>query len=783
MHLPRSAARLLLRATRPLLGSPRIPLPIQRRLVDHGGRLATAAPGVKVRRSCVGGVDGSWIEPPGSARGTLLYLHGGGYVVGSARSHERLVAHLVRRTGARAFVPDYRRAPEHPWPEGLDDARAAYHALRVATPDDAVVVVGDSAGGGMAVALAMDLRDRGEVLPAALALLCPWLDLTAIHLGRGDAVLAPSSLDRWARQYAPDPSDRARPGVSPGSGVLDGLPPIVVHAAGDDPLIDEARRFASNARGAGVECTLTEFPGLWHDFHLLAGRLGDADLALDRLARQLAPRLGTVRPVEVAVIGAGMSGICIAAKLRHAGIDTFRVLEKGQDIGGTWRDNRYPGLSCDVPSRLYSYSFLPNPGWSQVFAPGSEIQQYFQRAVDDLGVRQHVDLGWEVASASWDGQQWELLAVDGRRHRADVVVTATGVLHHPRLPDIPGLDDFGGEVFHSARWPDGLDLTGRRVAVVGTGSTAAQIVAAVAEQVDHLHVLQRSAQWILPIPNHPHGRWTQRLLGRVPVANQVVYRAYRAGLNRLFGRATTEPGMARWAIATACRWNLRLGVRDGDLRERVTPDHEPMCRRLIMSAGYYPAIQRPNVEVVTTAIREVEADGLRLVDGRLREVDVLVLATGFDAHAYLRPMQVTGDGDTLEHAWAEGPRAYRTVALPGFPNLFTIMGPHSPIGNFSLIAVAESQADYILGWIDQMRRGAVVAVAPRREATDAYNAELRAALPGTVWATGCTSWYLGPDGLPELWPWSPDRHRRMLADRDESEFDITVRNAEIVPMT
>jgi cation diffusion facilitator CzcD-associated flavoprotein CzcO/acetyl esterase/lipase len=763
------------------------PLALQRRLVDGAGRLAPRSDGIRTKTGSVGAVRGAWIEPEGEATGTILYLHGGGYVVGSARSHERFVGHLVERCGARAFVADYRLAPQHPWPAALADARLAYLAIRAREPDGRLVVVGDSAGGGLAVALAMELRDRGERPPDALALLCPWLDLTAERPGRGDAVLTTSSLERWSRMYAPGATDRADAWVSPVLGDLGGLPPTIVHAAADDPLQPDARRFDARARAAGMSCSLTEFDGLWHDFHLLAGRSRDADDALELLARQLAPHLGRTRPIEVAIIGAGMSGICMAATLRRAGIDSFRILEKAEAIGGTWRDNRYPGLSCDVPSRLYSYSFLPNPAWSQVFAAGPEIRSYFDRAADELGIRGDIELGWEVASASWDGTAWDLESTDGRRHRADVVVTATGVLHHPRMPDLPGLDEFEGRSFHSARWPGDVDLTGQRVAVVGTGSTSAQIVAAIASQTAQLHVLQRSAQWILPIPNRPYGPRIRQVLTRLPFANRAIYSAYRTGLTRLFGTATTEPGAARWAISTAARLNLRLGVKDPELRRRVTPDHEPMCRRLIMSAGYYSAIQRPNVTIETERIERIESKGVRLADGRLIEVDILVLATGFDAHAYLRPMAVAGAGRTLEEAWADGPRAYRTVALPGFPNLFTIMGPHSPIGNFSLIAVAESQAAYVLGWIEALRRGEVVAVSPTDEATDEatdeYNAELRAALPDTVWASGCTSWYLGPDGLPELWPWSPERHRRMLEERFSHEFEQIVPNAVNLPMT
>jgi cation diffusion facilitator CzcD-associated flavoprotein CzcO len=260
---------------------------------------------------------------------------------------------------------------------------------------------------------------------------------------------------------------------------------------------------------------------------------------------------------------------------------------------------------------------------------------------------------------------------------------------------------------------------------------------------------------------------------RVPALNRAAYHGYRIVLAEVFSRALTKPGFTRRLLAGACRRSLRRGIRDPELRRRMTPDHEPMCRRLIMSPGYYPAMQRDDVELVTERIERIEAEGIRLRDGRLLAVDVIVLATGFDAHAYVRPITIVGeDGLTLEQAWNGGPRAYRTVALPGFPNLFMLMGPHSPIGNFSLIAVAEVQADYVMGWIERMRRGVVHHAAPSASATDAYNAEMRTAMPNTIWTSGCTSWYIGEDGLPELWPWSPGRHRAMLRELHANEWHV-----------
>jgi cation diffusion facilitator CzcD-associated flavoprotein CzcO len=474
----------------------------------------------------------------------------------------------------------------------------------------------------------------------------------------------------------------------------------------------------------------------------------------------------------VAIVGAGMSGLCMGIKLKEAGIESFTIYEKAADVGGTWRENTYPGLVCDVPSRFYSFSFAPNPDWSSYYSPGGEIHGYFKRIADQYGLRSHIRFGTEVVSGRFDDGRWRIRTSDGAETEAEFLVSACGVLHHPRHPDIPGLDTFEGARFHSARWDHGVELQGKRIGLVGTGSTGVQVTCALSEVAGRLDIFQRTAQWVLPGPNPRYRTITRRLMRRFPTLNRLAYRAWQKYFEHLLGRAVVQPGWQRRFVDRVCRLNLRT-VRDPELRRKLTPDYDPMCKRLVVSARFYRAVQKPNVNVVDESIDRVEPAGIVTSDGKLHELDVLVLATGFDAHAYLRPIELTGpDGITLEDAWRDGPRAYRTVALPGFPNFFMLMGPHSPIGNQSLVIVAETQADYILKVMRMCRNGAVVAAAPTAEATARYNEQMREALPNTVWVKGCNSWYLGKDGLPELWPWIPERHREMLERPELEEFEL-----------
>jgi cation diffusion facilitator CzcD-associated flavoprotein CzcO len=475
---------------------------------------------------------------------------------------------------------------------------------------------------------------------------------------------------------------------------------------------------------------------------------------------------------RIAIVGAGMSGICMGARLRLAGIEGFTLFEKSDRLGGTWRDNTYPGLSCDVPSRFYQFTFAPNPDWTHVYSPGAEIWEYFDSVAAKFGLGEHIRYGAEVTLARWADGVWQVHTSDGEVAEFDFLISATGILHHPRHPDLKGLEDFEGASFHSARWDHDVPLEGRRVAVVGTGSTGVQIVVGLAGVAGRLLLFQRTPQWILPLRNPEIPRFVRRAHRRVAWLNRFSYYLWRS-IFEVFAPALTQPGLRRRFVQWVCRRHLQ-SVADPDLRRRLTPDYEPMCKRLVVSSQFYESVQRDDVEVVSEAIDHVEARGIVTADGVLHPVDVLVLATGFDAHAYLRPMDLVGPGGrTLDDAWADGPRAYQTIALPGFPNFFMFMGPNSPVGNYSLTAIAETQATFALEWIARWQAGEIDTVQPRQSATDAFYRRVREAMPDTVWTTGCDSWYLGQDGLPELFPWTPDRHRALLGTVHPEDFETT----------
>lgn len=479
----------------------------------------------------------------------------------------------------------------------------------------------------------------------------------------------------------------------------------------------------------------------------------------------------TRRDPAVAVVGAGMSGLCVAIALLRSGITDVTIFEKADEVGGTWRDNTYPGLTCDIPSRVYQYTFATNPHWSHMFSPGGEIQDYFRKIADRFGLRDRIRFGTEITDARFENGRWSLRTAAGEQCAADFLITATGVLHHPRMPSIAGLDDFGGHVFHSARWDHSVELAGRRIAIVGNGSTGVQLICGLAGVAGRVVLFQRTAQWVLKLPNPRYTRLAGITRNRFPWLDRMAYRGYSMVFD-LFAVGLTKPGVRRKIMGALCRASLRE-VRDPELRRALTPDYTPMCKRLVMSGGFYRAMQRDDVDLVTAGIDHVERRGIVTDDGVLHDVDIIVLATGFDTHAFFRPMRLIGrDGIAADDVWRDGPRAYQTVAMPGFPNFFMMLGPHSPVGNLALTTVAESQADHILGWIQRWRRGEFDTVEPTRSATDSFNARLRAAMPHTVWTTGCDSWYLNKDGVPEVWPFTPAAHRAMLANTDPGSYDL-----------
>lgn len=478
------------------------------------------------------------------------------------------------------------------------------------------------------------------------------------------------------------------------------------------------------------------------------------------------------RELKVAIIGAGASGLCMAVKLQDAGIHSYTVYEKANEVGGTWRDNTYPGLTCDVPSRFYCYSFAPNPKWSRLLPPGPELQEYFRRVADERGVRRHIRFGCDVTKAEYDDGKWHLTTTFGEE-TFDVVITATGVLSVPNYPDIPGRETFAGPAFHSSRWDHSVSLPDKRIGLIGNGSSGVQIVAELGDgKVRQLTLFQRTAQWVMPLPNARYSRLTRHVLSRFPVFDTMGRWFWGSFSRRVLGRAPVQPGLRRSLVQAACRWNLSR-VRDPKLRAKLTPTYEPMCKRLVLSGRFYRSVQHPTVDVVTERIERIEPRGIVTADGTLHELDLLVYATGFDARAYVRPMEVVGEGGiTLDEVWADGLIAYRSVAVPRFPNLFMLVGPHSPIGNHSFIAIAEDQADYAIWWIKQLRAGAVRAAAPTEAATKEYNERLKAAIPHTIWASGCNSWYVGKDGLPEVFPWVPEVHTELLRRPDPADFDV-----------
>ncbi|RIK98243.1 MAG: NAD(P)/FAD-dependent oxidoreductase [Proteobacteria bacterium] len=482
----------------------------------------------------------------------------------------------------------------------------------------------------------------------------------------------------------------------------------------------------------------------------------------------------TRRDPRVAVIGAGMSGVLAAIELARAGYRDVAIYEKADRLGGTWRENTYPGIACDVPSHLYSYSFAPNPEWSHRFSPGAEIQAYFEDVARRFGVTERIRFGAEVVGCAFADGRWSLALADGARDAADVVIAATGVLHHPALPAIEGLASFAGACFHSARWDHAVPLAGRRVGVVGTGSSAIQIVSALVDRVGELALFQRTPQWIAPAENPPYEEAEKAAFRADPASLAAVRAAAERALTDGFANVLVDADSpVLQVIQDACTANLERSVRDPALREKLRPAYRATCKRLVISADFYDAIQRPNARLVTEPIERVEPAGVRTRDGRLHALDVLVLATGFRVDAFVRPMRVTGRGGVaLDDVWKGGPFAYLAMCVPGFPNFFLLQGPNGPVGNFSLIDVAEREMGYVLQLLARIRAGACDEVSVTPAAMERFDAERRAAARRTIWATGCRSWYLDREGLPTAWPWSFDRFRSDTAAPRLDDFEL-----------
>lgn len=479
------------------------------------------------------------------------------------------------------------------------------------------------------------------------------------------------------------------------------------------------------------------------------------------------------RNPRIIIVGAGVAGIATAHTLLKHGFNNLTILEKGAAVGGVWHWNRYPGLTCDVPSNLYQFSFAPKPDWARIFATGPEINQYLNAVVDECGLRHRVQLNAEVVSAIYDSGQWSVTLEDGKALTAEFLIMATGLLHHPYIPDIEGLEDFEGPVVHSASWDETLQTEGRRIGVVGSGSTGVQLVSALQPTAYQLVHFNRSPQWILWSPmNLRQPRLMSTLLRRSPSARSWLYgRLLRQ--SAILAEITTRPGWRRTLVQQYARLCLRLQVRDRRLRTSLTPNDEPLCKRQVVSGSYYRAISEPNTTLVTELIERVTPTGIEAADGAHYDLDIIILATGFQAHNYMRPMAITGRGGvTLDEVWRQGPRAYRMTAIPGFPNLFTILGPNSPTGSISLQYTSEVTAEYVARWLRRYCDREFDTIEVTEEATERFNRAAAAALEPTVWSTGCKSWYLTDRGDVDLWPYDRGTLAGMLSAPELDDYHL-----------
>lgn len=477
------------------------------------------------------------------------------------------------------------------------------------------------------------------------------------------------------------------------------------------------------------------------------------------------------KSLRVAIIGAGPAGIAAGIRLQQQGVSDIVLFEKNSAVGGTWNVNRYPGLTCDVPAHLYRFSFAPNPDWSHRYATRAEILEYIRGMADKFGIPEKVRFNHEVTAAHYRDGRWQIETNHGDAGQFDAVVTAVGVLHHPVWPDIPGLREFGGVLVHPSEWDETLDLRGKRVGIIGTASTAVQIVSASVDQVKSITLFQRTAQWILPEPNPEIPEGLRQRYRDDPAYLDERYRVLFDKFMAGFGGAVTNPSGEGYAeVSRMCRENLQ-NVKSDELRRKLTPDYEVGCKRLVVSNTFYDAIQKPNARLVTESIERIEARGVRTADGELHEFDVLVAATGFDPYKFFKPMRITGIGGvTLDETWRELPRNYHAVCVPGFPNWFMIGGPTSPIGNFPYFKTVEHQLGYILQLVAQLQDGTARAIVPREEAVNAYLAEVQEKAKHTLWASGCKSWYIAKDGKVYIYPWPFTRFQAEMAKPAMEDF-------------
>ena len=490
---------------------------------------------------------------------------------------------------------------------------------------------------------------------------------------------------------------------------------------------------------------------------------------------QSAGRLAAVpEELEVAIVGAGFGGLCMAIRLLAAGERRFTILEKGAEVGGTWRDNSYPGAECDVQSHLYSYSFAAKHDWSQRYAGWREIQQYILDTTARFGVRPYIRFKQQVTGLHFDPDtaRWRVIMASGLELRARHVVLATGPLHVPNLPRLPGLERFAGKVFHSAQWDHGYDLAGKRIASIGTGGSAIQYCPRIAPAAAQLHVFQRTPAWVIPRDVRTYSEAAKKRFGRFDFLRRL-HRARLYWTNESRVWPIFHPALAR-GLQRLARWNIRRAVGDATLARKLTPDYTIGCKRVLISNEWYPMFRRPNVELVTEDIREVREHSIVTTDGVERAVDCIILGTGFvvDPRIYMQAFPVTGlPGHELARDWQAGAEAYYGISVTGYPNLHQLVGPNTALGHNSIIFMIEAQVQYVLDCLRTLRERGADYLDVQATAQARFNEGIQRGLQGTVWSSGCRSWYQQADGRNfTLWPHSTWRYWLQTRKVDAGQY-------------
>ncbi|MFI0453441.1 flavin-containing monooxygenase [Actinomadura sp. 6N118] len=483
------------------------------------------------------------------------------------------------------------------------------------------------------------------------------------------------------------------------------------------------------------------------------------------------------RDVSVAIVGSGFSGIGLAIRLKQAGFTDLTIFEKAEDLGGVWRDNTYPGAACDAPSHLYSYSFEPKHDWSRRFAEQPEILAYLRHCAAKYKINPHIRFGTEIVEARYSLGQWSVRTGDGDQHRFHMLVAACGQLSNPARPPISGLDTFPGPAFHSAEWDHDLDFTGRHVAVIGNGASAIQFVPIIAPKTASLTVFQLEAHWISRKPDRVYPAWRKRLNQRIPILQKLsrlgVFVWFEALLNPALIRSRRWRPILSPHLRALCHAALRQ-VKDRSLRERLTPDYEVGCKRILTSSDYYTALQLPHVHLETSPVAEVTIDALLTSDGRSHRADTIILATGFRSQDFFAPMRVVGQhGLDLETVWKDGARAYLGMTVPNFPNFFLMYGPNTNVGSGSIVHMLESQITYITQAAELLTT-IPAALDLREDTLETFDAEVQHRLADTVWNTGgCDSWYLDTEHRnTNNWPGSMTEYRRRTRHFDPDDYTI-----------